>query len=70
MGCVGTWGVGLWGCGVLWGLGGLVLGLRGDVVGLGRDGFWDMILGYLGGTGWVRVLIGRVFGPGGLCWGM
>ena len=70
VGCVGVWGGWVWGWGVVLGLGGLVLGLRVGAVGIGHDGFWDIIFGVLGGTGWVRVLVDCFFWPGELCWGM
>ena len=70
MDCAWAWGVGLKCCGIVLGLGGLVWGLREGGVGLGCDGFWGMVLGGCGGTGWVRRLVGWVLGVDVLCWGM
>ena len=70
VGCDWAWGVGLKCWRVVLGLGGLVWGLREGGVGLGCDGFWDMVLGGYGGTGWVRRLVGWVLGAGVLYWGM
>ena len=50
VGCSWAWGVGLKCWGIVLGLGGLVWGLREGGIGLGRDGFWGMVLGGYGGT--------------------
>ena len=52
------------------GLGRTGLGLARGGVGLGCDGFWDMVLGGYGGTGWVRRLVGWILGADVLYWGM
>ena len=58
LGCVGVWGIGIGGWGIVLVLGGLVSGLRGGGVGVGCNGFWVMVLGGWGGTGWVLRLVG------------
>ena len=56
LGCVGAWGSGFVGLGIVWGLGGLVFGLCGVMLGLCGVGFRNMIFGLgvkeIGLAGW------------------